>query len=99
MYVGKRQPQFREGKALQATETAPSPAYVTDFLATSDGLARTKAFMRIKNAKLKRRIVELVEEICRGSGTGKKARKKSRAFVISVEGGLNSPYRPCYRQA
>src|SRR4051812_3423886 len=47
----------------QVTETAPSPAYVTDFLATPDGLALTKAFMRIKNAKLKRRIVELVEEI------------------------------------
>src|ERR1700720_2977218 len=30
---------------------APSPAYVSDFLATSDGLALTKAFMRIKNAK------------------------------------------------
>src|SRR4029453_5932543 len=26
---------------------APSPAYVSDFLATSDGLALTKAFMRI----------------------------------------------------
>src|SRR5271169_6610614 len=47
----------------QATETASSPAYVTNFLATSDGLALTKAFMRIKSAKLKRRIVELVEEI------------------------------------
>ena len=49
--------------APQATETAPSPVYVTNFLATSDGLALTKAFMRIKNAMLKRRIVELVEEI------------------------------------
>jgi transcriptional regulator with XRE-family HTH domain len=47
----------------QTTETAPSPAYVTDFLATSNGLALTRAFMRIKNVKLKRRIVELVEEI------------------------------------
>ena len=47
----------------QAMEMAPSPAYVTDFLATSDGLALTKAFMRIKNTKLKQRIVELVEEI------------------------------------
>jgi transcriptional regulator with XRE-family HTH domain len=47
----------------QPTETAPSPAYVTDFLATSDGLALIKALMRIKNAKLKRRIVELVEGI------------------------------------
>lgn len=44
-------------------EEAPSPAYVSDFLATSDGLALTKAFMRIKNAKLRRRIVDLVEQI------------------------------------
>lgn len=42
---------------------APSPAYVSDFLATSEGLALTKAFMRIKEAKLRRRIVDLVEEI------------------------------------
>src|SRR5438552_14558005 len=42
---------------------APSPAYVFDFLATSDGLALTKAFMRIKESKLRRRIVNLVEEI------------------------------------
>ena len=42
---------------------APSPAYVSDFLATSDGLALTKAFMRIKDAKLRRRIVDLVEQI------------------------------------
>lgn len=42
---------------------APSPAYVADFLATSDGLALTKAFMRITDSKLRRRIVELVEQI------------------------------------
>jgi transcriptional regulator with XRE-family HTH domain len=42
---------------------APSPAYISDFLATSDGLALTKAFMRIKSPKLRRRIVELVEQI------------------------------------
>lgn len=42
---------------------APSPAYVSDFLATSDGLALTKAFMRIHDAKLRRRIVDLVEHI------------------------------------
>jgi transcriptional regulator with XRE-family HTH domain len=42
---------------------APSPAYVSDFLATSDGLALTKAFMRISDAKLRRRIVDLVEQI------------------------------------
>jgi len=42
---------------------APSPAYVSDFLATSDGLSLTKAFMRIKEPKLRRRIVDLVEQI------------------------------------
>lgn len=42
---------------------APSPAYVSDFLATSDGLALTKSFMRIKDAKLRRRIVDLVSQI------------------------------------
>jgi transcriptional regulator with XRE-family HTH domain len=40
---------------------AASPAYVSDFLATSDGLALTKAFMRIKDPKVRRRIVDLVE--------------------------------------
>ena len=42
---------------------APSPAYVSDFLATSDGLALTKSFMRIKDSKLRRKIVDLVEQI------------------------------------
>jgi transcriptional regulator with XRE-family HTH domain len=42
---------------------APSPAYVSDFLATSDGLSLTKAFMKIKSGKLRRRIVDLVEQI------------------------------------
>lgn len=42
---------------------APSLSYVSDFLATSDGLALTRAFMRIKTPKLRRRIVELVEQI------------------------------------
>ena len=41
----------------------PSPAYVSDFLATADGLSLTKSFMRIKNGKLRRRIVDLVEQI------------------------------------
>jgi transcriptional regulator with XRE-family HTH domain len=45
---------------------APSPTYVSDFLATSDGLALTKAFMRIDDSKLRRRIVDLVEQIAGG---------------------------------
>src|SRR5262245_50107987 len=41
--------------------TPASPAYVSDFLATSDGLALTKAFMKVKDPKVRRRIVDLVE--------------------------------------
>jgi transcriptional regulator with XRE-family HTH domain len=44
-------------------EDALSPAYVSDFLATSDGLSLTKAFMRITNVKLRRCVVNLVEQI------------------------------------
>jgi transcriptional regulator with XRE-family HTH domain len=40
-----------------------SPAYVSDFLATSDGLALTKAFMKVTDSKVRRRIVDLVEAI------------------------------------
>jgi hypothetical protein len=36
---------------------------VTEFLATTDGLALTKAIMRVRATRLRRRIVELVEEI------------------------------------
>ena len=42
---------------------SPSPAYVSDFLATSDGLSLTKAFMKVRDPKVRRRIVDLVEAI------------------------------------
>jgi transcriptional regulator with XRE-family HTH domain len=45
---------------------APWHDYVSEFLATTDGLALTKAFMRIKEPRLRRRIVALVEEIAGG---------------------------------
>ena len=41
----------------------PSPAYVSEFLATSVGLSLIKSFIEIKNAKLRRCIVDLVEQI------------------------------------
>ena len=44
---------------------ASSPAYVAEFLASSDGLALSKAFMRIKEPDMRRRILELVEELAR----------------------------------
>jgi transcriptional regulator with XRE-family HTH domain len=42
---------------------APSAAYVDDFLATSDGLSLMKYFTQIKEPKLRRSIVNLVEQI------------------------------------
>lgn len=45
------------------SEEASSPAYVSDFLATSEGLALTRAFTRINDAKVRRRIVDLVEAL------------------------------------
>jgi transcriptional regulator with XRE-family HTH domain len=47
-----------EGSAESA-----SPAYIADFLATSEGLALTRAFTRIPDSKLRRSIVDLVEQI------------------------------------
>ena len=44
-------------------EGTPSSDYVSDFFATSEGLALTKAYMHIQNAKLRRSIVDLVKQI------------------------------------
>ena len=40
-----------------------SPAYLSDFLSTSDGIALTRAFLKIPDAKVRRRIVDLVEAL------------------------------------
>jgi len=46
-----------------SAEAVESPAYVSEFLASSDGLALSKAFMCIPSPKLKRAILRLVEQI------------------------------------
>jgi transcriptional regulator with XRE-family HTH domain len=51
------------GQSGGAVEIADSDLYVNDFLATSDGVALAKAFMRIQDPKLRRAIVRLVEQI------------------------------------
>jgi transcriptional regulator with XRE-family HTH domain len=53
----------QSGKAVPISGEAPSPSYVTDFLTTSDGLALVKAFVKIKDASLRRSIVRMVEAI------------------------------------
>jgi transcriptional regulator with XRE-family HTH domain len=44
-------------------QSAPSPVSIYTFLATADGLALVRAFTRIKNAKIRRSIVLLVQQI------------------------------------
>ena len=48
---------------IKGNGAAPAPAYVTEFLASSDGLALAKAFTRIQEPEVRRRIVGLVEDI------------------------------------
>jgi transcriptional regulator with XRE-family HTH domain len=57
-------PQAQEC-GMEFTES-PSPAYVTDFLTTSEGLALVKAFVRIKDSALRRSIVRMVEAVAAG---------------------------------
>lgn len=52
-----------QGQPSKLGVSAPSPAYIMDFLTTTDGLALTQSFVRIKNGKLRRRIVDLVQQI------------------------------------
>src|ERR1700690_418184 len=47
---------------------AASPAYVSDFLATSEGLALTPSLTRITITKLRRNNTELVEEFAAREG-------------------------------
>jgi transcriptional regulator with XRE-family HTH domain len=51
------------GESSAQNEEASAPDFVSEFLASADGLALSRAFMRLKDAKLRRRIVELVEQI------------------------------------
>jgi hypothetical protein len=51
------QPNRTDGKR------APPVEYVTDFIATAEGIALIKAFMRLPSTKLRRRVVALVEEL------------------------------------
>jgi len=61
-------PFFFEGlpshsDASRGKAGASSPDYVSDFLATADGLSLVKAFVNIEQPKLRRSIVRLVETI------------------------------------
>jgi transcriptional regulator with XRE-family HTH domain len=56
---------FFEERPVSGGKKATLPAYVSDFLASADGLALTEAFMRIRDARRRRCIVVLVEAMAR----------------------------------
>ncbi len=45
---------------------APTSTYVSDFLSTSEGVQLVKAFLEVKDAKVRRKLVELIMAL--GSG-------------------------------
>jgi transcriptional regulator with XRE-family HTH domain len=53
----------QEPKLPRLGSDEQSPSYVNDFLATSNGVALALAFGRIRDAKVRRAIVALVEQI------------------------------------
>lgn len=61
----------------ESSAESASPAYIADFLATSEGLALTRAFTRIADSKLRRSIVDLVEQIAdrEAAANGEKSAK------------------------
>jgi transcriptional regulator with XRE-family HTH domain len=56
---------FFQDLAAPGTKQQSAPSYVSDFLSSADGLALTKAFTSIRDKRLRRCIVELVEASAR----------------------------------
>ena len=55
-YLLSRQPGREQAAGLQED----GAAFMMDFMSTSEGLELSRAFTRIRNAKVRRKIVELV---------------------------------------
>ena len=56
-----------------ASEPGPSgdgPSAVLDFLSTAEGLLLNKNFVRIRDAKIRRKVIELVTCLAESSGVG-----------------------------
>jgi transcriptional regulator with XRE-family HTH domain len=56
-------PQFAQRELVTGLEDQGDTAYVADFLATNEGIQLNRAFLRIRDPKLRRKVVELVSAI------------------------------------
>jgi transcriptional regulator with XRE-family HTH domain len=54
---------FFEGEMGQMAHTSPSPDYLTEFLATPEGLGLMNAFRSVPTAKLRRNVIALVQAL------------------------------------
>jgi transcriptional regulator with XRE-family HTH domain len=52
-----------QGAPNAATGELGSPAAVSEFLATSDGLSLARSFAKIESSKVRRQIIELIEAV------------------------------------
>ncbi|MBX3524435.1 MAG: helix-turn-helix transcriptional regulator [Xanthobacteraceae bacterium] len=60
------------GEAAAGFGESGNPVYVSEFMSSPEGLALAKAFMKIADPKLRRRIVDLVEAMVAASATDAK---------------------------
>src|ERR1700739_3009064 len=56
---------FFEDFPMAGRKQAALPSYISDFLATADGLALSKAFMNLRDARQRRCLVILAEAMAR----------------------------------
>ena len=63
-------PFFFEGAPgkIASDGSAPSPAYVNEFISSSEGLRLIGAFIRIDKDQVRRRILALVQELVGNDG-------------------------------
>lgn len=58
---------YEGGPQTETTQTgfaeAPSSAYVSDFLMTNDGVQLVRAFLRIKDSAVRRRVIDLIDAL------------------------------------
>ena len=66
-YFFERPPHVGRAPALRKPKKAVIPTYITEFVASADGLALSKAFMRISDRQLRRILVALVERLAGAS--------------------------------
>lgn len=51
------------GMTTEGFAEDPNPPYMTDFLSTADGLQLMRAFVRVRDARVRKRVVDLVEAL------------------------------------